>query len=302
MRYVEFGLACSLSATTLRHSRCLIGGGGIIIRFYYAFIITWSALFLKFHDEQKSCSRVEKQSTRSESGKLHWQGYPTSLSHQLTWLLDAFGSLHGAGWNWRIPCLPCLPEVLDQTAKENGPSWNTKASNSGSNATALLKFSILRTARYYMLMGMLKVVTMYDPYFWGVASAPTLPPLDMIYHLSLAPTQLFRAIASVLWIRTVMAYLASMVPLAIGTVLTLFPGLSSLTLVPYDATWLYQPLFERFFDRSVKCAEFSNGGRWRHEGLFLRSPTTDSCTCVIMITCIRWRRSHGTLKCNARRK
>ncbi|RHZ52924.1 hypothetical protein CDV55_100510 [Aspergillus turcosus] len=158
IRYTAVGLVCSLGIRNLLHTRCLLGGG-TVIGFYYVFIIIWSALFLLLKDVEKECFRIE----RSSKGTLYWQGYPDSICHRLSWLLDMFGSLRGAGWNWRIPGLPPIPNISskDQQTPTDGKQLAEDAPSSN-----LLRISFLRTARYYLLMDILKVLTMLDPYFW----------------------------------------------------------------------------------------------------------------------------------------
>ncbi|RHZ55162.1 wax synthase family protein [Aspergillus thermomutatus] len=236
-RYSAFGLVCSLAIKSLLHTRCLTGGG-TVIGFYYVFIIIWSAIFLLLKDVQKDCFRIERSSS---NGTLYWQGYPDSICHRLSWLLDMFSSLRGAGWNWRIPGLPPLPKI-SQTSTDGRklPQYGTSSN--------LVRISFLRTARYYLLMDILKVLTMLDPYFWGLIDAAPLYPLDQIYRFSPALLRLFRTVVSVLWIRTVMAYIASMVPLIISLALTVCPSLIKWTRVPLNAPWLYPPLFESFYN------------------------------------------------------
>jgi hypothetical protein len=240
IRWTAFGLVCSLAIRNLLHTRCLTGGG-TVIGFYYVFVVIWNALFLLFKDVRNECFRIE----RSSGGTLYWQGYPESMCHRLSWLLDMFGSLRGAGWNWRIPGLPPLPKVKskDQQAPTDG-----KELPQHSPSSSLLRSSIMRTARYYLVMDILKVLTMVDPYFWGLIDAAPLYPLDRLYHFSPALLRLFRAVVTVLWIRTSMAFLASTVPLIISVAITVCPSLLKWTLIPLDAPWLYPPLFNSFWN------------------------------------------------------
>ncbi|KAF7173855.1 hypothetical protein CNMCM6106_007951 [Aspergillus hiratsukae] len=156
-----------------------------------------------------------------------------------------FGSLRGAGWNWRIPGLPPLPNIRSKDLETHTEGKQLTQDTPSSN---LLWISFLRTARYYLLMDILKVLTMLDPYFWGLINAAPLYPLDQIYHFSPALLRLFRAVVSVLWIRTVMAYVASMVALFVSLAITVCPDLIKWTRIPLDAPWLYPPLFESFFN------------------------------------------------------
>ncbi|GIJ88078.1 hypothetical protein Asppvi_006994 [Aspergillus pseudoviridinutans] len=240
IRRTTFGLVSSLAIKSLLHTRCLTGGG-TVIGFYYVFIVIWTALLLLFKDVQNECFRIE----RSSDGTLYWQGYPDSRCHRLSWSLDMFGSLRGAGWNWRIPGLPPLPKI---SSEDQQTSTDGKELPQDAPASDFLRTSFLRTARYYLLMDFLKVLTMLDPYFWGLIDAAPLYPLDRINHFSPALLHLFRAVVTVLWIRTSMAYIASMVPLIISLAVTVCPALIKWTRIPLEAPWLYPPLFNSFFD------------------------------------------------------
>jgi hypothetical protein len=240
IRYTAAGVVCSLGIRNLLHTRCLLGGG-TVIGFFYVFAIIWSALFLALKDVQKECFRIE----RSSKGTLHWQGYPDSIRHRLSWLLDMFGSLRGAGWNWRTRGLPPLPNMSfrDQPTPTDGKQLPQDVTPSN-----LLWISFLRTAHYYLIMDILKGLTMLDPYFWGLVDAAPLYPVDQIYHLSPALLRLFRTVVTVFWIRTSMAYIGSMVPLVIGLAITVCPSFIKWSRVPLNASWLYPPLYDNFLD------------------------------------------------------
>lgn len=240
VRRTAFGLVCSLTIRNLLYTRCLTGGG-TVIGFYYAFAVPWNSLFLLFKDVQNECSRLERRS----NGILYWQGYPDSICHRLSWLLDMFGSLRGAGWNWRIPGLPLLPKIR---SKDEQTSTDGKELAQEAPSSTLLRSSIVRTARYYLVMDILKVLTMVDPYFWGLIDAAPLYPLDKIYQFSPALLRLFRAVVTVVWIRTSMAFIASTVPLIISLAVTVCPGLVKWSRIPLDAPWLYPPLFDSFWN------------------------------------------------------
>ncbi|EAW09996.1 wax synthase family protein [Aspergillus clavatus NRRL 1] len=263
VRYAAFGVVCALSIRSILYTRCLIGGG-TIVGFYYAFVIIWSAVFLVFKDVRTECYRIERR-----DGSFYWQGYPDTLYHRLTWLLDLFSSLRGVGWNWRIPGLPRLPEVDQPCVTEY-------------RATSLLKTSLCRTAVYYVLMDILRMLVMLDPYFWGLIDTPPLPPLDRIYRFSPALMRLARTVISVLWIRTVMAYLFSMVPL-FASIIALLPGVSAHSHTPPDAPWLYPPLFANFFNfRTVLDHGLPGwwGRRWHQTYRYAFAETARHCVPV----------------------
>ncbi|GME42553.1 uncharacterized protein LTHEOB_5546 [Neofusicoccum parvum] len=201
-------------------------------------------------------------------GTFAWQHYPLSpFIERLDWVADVFCNFRGMGWNWRISGIAPPPRWVQQQLHENSgtPISSTSDNHVGVDGTVQpqTRSEALRAGwrtfiTGYLALDLLKVITIHDPYFWGLTTAPGpsfLPPF--IRH---SPTLLrtFRLIVSLFAIKTALTTIFAMAPL-------FFIGLLGPRAIGARASpWMYPDTFGSF--RSVLDHGLAGWwGSWWHQ-------------------------------------
>ncbi|KAM5444659.1 hypothetical protein MferCBS31731_000113 [Microsporum ferrugineum] len=179
------------------------------------------------------------------SGKLvqrfRWQGYPKSLGHRFSWIIDIFLSHRGPHWNWRPKDFPPLPkQVQSQLARDKDTELNEDELWEEDTRTNLMA-TLCRTLVYYFCLDLLKVIVIRDPYFVGYIDSPPPPFLDFCGFLAPMVARLYRST-----VNGMAVYFAVVFPTSLSA--TVFLAISRTPLrfktrTPFEASFLYPPYF-----------------------------------------------------------
>lgn len=300
VRYLAFFAALYLNTSTIKHSRALAFSDGYGVGLAFIWHTIWSAAILVFNDAQRDFKRIERtfinpkaepngaplattqidstqvrHRTRKKVGETqsqyavkndgttessaddyghdvqylasyHWQSYPKRFLHRLTWVLDVTTlTFRGSGWNWGNPVLP--PVVAD--------SASTRAA---------FKSAWVTTTINYLGLDLLKVLTMKDPYFWGLVDSPPPPLFTFFGRYAGFAALVYRLLICCFGIMFALkgAYgFVCMVYLGIG--LSLGPRTS--IKIPIEAPWLYTDFFGPFLTSLFEGGLAGAWGRWWHQ-------------------------------------
>jgi hypothetical protein len=138
------------------------------------------------------------------------------------------------------------------------------------DARACLNAALLAFVKHYLLLDLLKVLMMRDPYFWGlVSSAPSRPFPFTYLPLPAIPGVLVRAYRytlSGLGVYAAVSYVTSLNPVIFLGLSLAFPNASrALTGVPLDAPWLYSAAFGPFFRPILDHGLAGCWSEWWHQ-------------------------------------
>lgn len=192
---------------------------------------------------ERSITNDRKEESPRRLPRLKWQPYPDEFGHRLSWVLDLISNLRGPNWSWRIPTLPPFPNPID-TQLEQGKNGAFGALSWTTESTARLRSALFGFLLNYVIVDILKWITVQDPYFWGFVDSP--PPPFIVQHFgALAPfiTYLYREFSSVLGIFSIMNCIYPLLPLFCLSISALFPKSSQHVALPIEAAWLYPDLF-----------------------------------------------------------
>ncbi|PGH23390.1 hypothetical protein AJ80_02500 [Polytolypa hystricis UAMH7299] len=221
-----------------------------------------------------SMSTVETDVVQ-ETYLFRWQGYPETRGHRLTWILDLISSFRGPWWNFRSSTLPPLPDSIPAQVKST-TSKEAKWQTVDLNSTKAAFWFIFRTfAICYIVLDILKVTVMRDPYFWGMISAPPPKPLDALGPLrSILLTHIYRLSIFILALFTGLTFIPA-IPSLIYLSLSLIPGFRRWISIPMEAPWQYPRLFGPFFSSIMDHGLPGAWSKWWHQ-LFRPSFTAPS--------------------------
>ncbi|EON65959.1 hypothetical protein W97_05201 [Coniosporium apollinis CBS 100218] len=135
---------------------------------------------------RRSRSGSNKFGTRlapaQRKGAFAWQSYPVApFIERLDWVADVFCNFRGMGWNWRISGLAPAPKwVQEELRNTSGTEVSDKDTHTGKDGThryhtkhEVLRANVKAFIINYLIMDLMKVFIVHDPYFWG---QPHLPP------------------------------------------------------------------------------------------------------------------------------
>lgn len=201
--------------------------------------------------------------------RYRWQSYPRTFSHRLEWCAGLLFNLRGPEWNWRVSHLGPLPRSVHAQLH---PSPSTRKSTVKGDATSISARARLRSAMWtclqsYILLDILKVVMMRDPYFRGVATADSSPPFPFS-HLACFPllVRSYRAFLSCMGIYVGLNFVTSFNPICFMGLSLEFPNASRrLTFAPLDEPWLYADSFGPFLPSVLDHGLAGCWGRWWHQ-------------------------------------
>jgi hypothetical protein len=135
--------------------------------------------------------RTVEVGMEKEAWEYYWQPYPDKLSERIPWVMDLLINFRYPGWNCQIPPLPSPPPAIQRSLGDDV----SESSKTGRSVTGLLRFDTRRALfRHqvpkfimgYILLDILKVVMMKDPYFIFGPTSYALPP----HVANLSPTVL----------------------------------------------------------------------------------------------------------------
>ncbi|RHZ44405.1 wax synthase family protein [Aspergillus thermomutatus] len=221
--------------------------------------------------------KAKQYASQRDSETLAWQPYPRACLHRLNWALGLLFNMRGPEWNWRISTLDPLPDSLQtQTTTRNGQSARQAMDKTENKAVsqpdprARLNAVLLAFLEHYLLLDLLKVLMMHDPYFWGmVSSAPARPfpfthlPLPTI---PLILVRLYRLILGGLGVYAALSFVTSLNPIVFLGLSLAFPNASrAFTRVPLDAPWLYSDPFGPFLGPVLDHGLAGCWSQWWHQ-------------------------------------
>ncbi|KAJ5104499.1 hypothetical protein NUU61_001846 [Penicillium alfredii] len=242
-------------------------------------------------DEQENCfSRgkyalvdqqvVEEDNPRIAAGKIatatdaehesfHWQSYPKKLSHRLDWCAGLLFNLRGPEWNWRAPHLGPLPRPVHAQLHPGFVSnkMHTHDDTSFMTAKRRLQCAFTTCFKSYLLLDILKVVMMRDPYFQGVATPESALPFPfawLAYHHLLV--RFYHCFLSCVGVFVALNFVTSFSPIIFLGLSLAFPNASrKLTATSLDVPWLYADTFGPFLSPILDHGLAGCWGRWWHQ-------------------------------------
>ncbi|KAL4870521.1 hypothetical protein BDV12DRAFT_165760 [Aspergillus spectabilis] len=282
LRPILFAITLSISIEIIRYRRVLLGANGYMVGLIMVWWLVWSSTLLFFNDVERDFRRIErahsaqnKSAVAQQNGHasskvdkfngvlrasetLFWQPYPQSFLHRLGWVFALVLTMRGPEFSFRISSLDPLPPQLDPkhhhaVKKPACPS-----------AKARLRAAFVRFVTAYLAIDILKVILIWDPYFFGDVSAPPPFPLDC---LDVVPglDRVYRSLVSGIGVYFALQFVTSLNPLFFLGLSTAFPNASrSITATPLDLPWLYADQFGPFsavLDHGLAGA----WSRWWHQ-------------------------------------
>ncbi|KAJ6107407.1 hypothetical protein N7523_008730 [Penicillium sp. IBT 18751x] len=294
-RYVRqyiYAISLAFALEMLRNHRTLLGGNGYMLGMMIAWWLVWCTTLFVFMDIEHDFQRIERgaklaaegdfppgntleKSNQADTGDqssqslFHWQSYPRKFSHRLEWCAGLLFNLRGPEWNWRVPHLGPLPHSVHKHLQSE---FLSKKFHAESDATCMTSKQRLRAAfktflQSYLLLDILKVVMMRDPYFRGTSGYDSMPPFPMSY---LAPFPLlvtiYRYLLSCIGVYVALNFVTSLNPICFLGLSLAFPNASrKLTAAPLDEAWLYADSFGPFISPVLDHGIAGCWGRWWHQ-------------------------------------
>ncbi|KAK0129445.1 hypothetical protein ONS96_000017 [Cadophora gregata f. sp. sojae] len=134
---------------------------------------------LKYRGKEvtKINGKLEKDTAEWE---YYWQPYPSTFIDRFNWTSDLLINFRGPGWSWAIPPLPPFPPFIQTQLGEQV----TAQSISGTSSIGLQRYDTRRELaraqlpRFiagYLLLDILKILMMKDPYYIFGPNSYALP-------------------------------------------------------------------------------------------------------------------------------
>ena len=297
------GVACDV----ILRRRSLLGGNGYMPGLLAAWWTIWCGTLLVFNDPERDFERIERRRSGAGSHKtagqdgnaaakstskepmleehLVWQPYPQGLSHRLNWALGLLFNMRGPEWNWRLPTMDALPPSV-QTQLGSSPSVRKpKPTTSTVDGRSRLRAAFMSCLKAYLVLDVVKVLAMRDPYFFtGTISPPPPAPFPISAILPDIPwvTHLYRLFLAGIGIFAAMSYVTAFNPIIFLGLSLKFPNAARcLTAAPLDAPWLYPATFGSFLPSLLDHGLAGCWAQWWHQ-LFRFGFTS----------CLKWLLSH----------
>ncbi|EAW12567.1 wax synthase family protein [Aspergillus clavatus NRRL 1] len=218
-------------------------------------------------------AKAKQDASRLGSETLIWQPYPHALRHRLNWALGLLFNMRGPEWSWRISTLDPLPASLQaqQTTKNGRSARQAKEKRDGTvswpGPRARLHMAFVTFVKHYLFLDLLKVLMMYDPYFWGIDPPASILP-SPVTHLPAAAliTRFYRLLLSAFGVFAALSFVNALNPLVFLGLSLAFPNASrALTRAPLDAPWLYSPAFGPFRAPILDSGLAGCWSQWWHQ-------------------------------------
>lgn len=294
LRFFSFSVVVYSAVWDIKHCRTVGMANGYGIGLISVWAVFQSASLLIFNDVQRNFKRIERTFVPKTSSKgrptlrnittrstlslsrtttdecekesfYRWQPYPMHIWHRIMWCLDLAFSFRGVGWSWRISTLPPLPTFVSKqlAQKEDGYHFDESANLCVTKAT--LKKQFTDFIFFYILLDILKIVMMKDPYFWGLLSSP--PPSRLLYTGILGKFLAFvyRSFLSGIGIVVALRFVITTAYLFPLSFVLLFPWLRSWTFIPIEVPWFYPDLFGSFYSSVLNRGLFGVWSDWWHQ-------------------------------------
>ena len=302
LRQLVFGLSVAFVIESLKDHRVLLGGNGYVVGLTVSWWLVWSATLLVFSDIEDDFQRIERvpltgkaATHKDQQIQLHWQSYPSSISHRLEWCAGLLFNLRGPEWNWRVPRLGRMPREVYEPLKSGFLSSDhvvedAKSRNSARKCmTAALRTFLLS----YLMLDGLKVLLMMDPYFRGTASPDAQPPFPFS-SFAFIPfgIRFYHCFLSCMGVYVALLFVTSFNPICFLGLSLAFPNASrKLTAAPLDAPWLYADAFGSFISPTLDHGLAGTWGRWWHQ--LFRHGFTTAARWLISLLPGTWRANAG---------
>ncbi|MCJ1356349.1 MAG: hypothetical protein MMC33_006344 [Icmadophila ericetorum] len=178
----------------------------------------------------------EKSSQNTSTVPYIWQPLPSDLLTRINWSADLLTNFRLTGWSHQISSIPSPPSYV-QSSLQDGKTVFLRPSPSKSSTTgnvryptrtALLSTKLRIFIRCYLILDAMKVVMMWDPYFWGIAAGITSPaPSYFLPFIATSPVlvRTYRLLLTLLGTYTALQTIFSLGPLFfIGLLPLLLPS------------------------------------------------------------------------------
>ncbi|PKY05450.1 hypothetical protein P168DRAFT_280382 [Aspergillus campestris IBT 28561] len=235
----------------------------------------WCGTLLVFNDPERDFQRIERRCLGAEPNKaagqdgnavtdstskeptleelLVWQPYPQGLVHRLNWALGLLFNMRGPEWNWRLPTMDALPLSV-QAQLGSSPSvrkpWSATPATGTVDGRSRLHAAFMNCLKAYLLLDVVKVLMMRDPYFLtGTVSSPPPAPFPISAVLPDLPwaIRIYRLFLAGIGVFAALSYVTAFNPIIFLGLSLRFPNAArSLTAAPLDAPWLYPSAFGSF--------------------------------------------------------
>lgn len=295
VRHLILAVSLGVAFEVLRKHRTLLGGNGYMLGLMIAWWLLWSAGLFLFTDVEHDFRRIERvasdqpdaysqqgHSAQKVSGSqttsntpaeknhsFRWQTYPLKFSHRLEWCAGLLYNLRGPEWNWRVSHLGPLPRSV---YAQLHPGRSLKGSGREDDATNISAKARLRRAMWtclqsYLLLDIIKVVMMRDPYFRGTAAPDSIPPIPLSNFASVPLLiRFYRSFLSCMGVYVALNFVTSFNPICFLGLSLAFPNASrKLTYAPLDEPWLYADSFGPFIPSVLDHGLAGCWGRWWHQ-------------------------------------
>ncbi|KAL4883308.1 membrane bound O-acyl transferase family-domain-containing protein [Aspergillus karnatakaensis] len=260
-RPILHAITISISIEIIRYRRVLLGANGYMIGLIMVWWLVWSSTLLFFNDAERDFQRIERvpfvrtespvirqngHASRKEHGPngvqkfidtLVWQPYPQSFLHRFGWVFALVLTMRGPEFNFRLSSLDPLPPHLDPK-----PRHAVKKTACPSTKTRL-RAAFVRFVVAYLAIDGLKLIMIWDPFFFGDISAPAPFPFDYLSAVP-GPVRLYRSLVSGIGVYFALQFVTSLNPLFFLGLSTAFPNAArAITATPLDVPWLYADQF-----------------------------------------------------------
>ncbi|KAJ5317957.1 hypothetical protein PENANT_c004G09584 [Penicillium antarcticum] len=273
-----FALCIAIAIQAFRNQRTLIGGNGYMLGLMTAWWLIWNATLFMFSDLEHDFKRIERKPVdlqlqdRAQNEKYDtfvWQSYPKKLGHRLDWSAGLLFNLRGPEWNWRGPHLGPLPRSVHTQLH---PGFSCAKFKAQDDATYISGKERLQAAfrtflKYYLVLDLLKVFMMRDPYFLGIASVNSPPPFPFSY-LTIHPflVHFYRLFLSAFGVFAALEFVTALSPIFFLGLALAFPNAArKLTAAPLGAPWVYADTFGPFLEPICDHGLAGCWGRWWHQ-------------------------------------
>lgn len=116
-------------------------------------------------------------------GEFAWQPYPHApFVERLDWVLDIFCNFRGAGWNWRTSATPPPPKWVQEQLRSSSahpPHHSFRVSPAQTHIYLTRRELLIANAKIlitgYLILDLLKTISLHDPYFWGLLDRKPAP-------------------------------------------------------------------------------------------------------------------------------
>ncbi|KAL4928679.1 wax synthase family protein [Aspergillus undulatus] len=261
LRQVLYAITLGTCVEIIRFRRVLLGGNGYMVGLMVVWWLIWSATLLFFNDAERDFRRIERVPTtkaKDAAGKqdghaskeehlpdeavrdaetLVWQSYPRSFWHRVGWTIALVLNMRGPDFSFRISSLDPLPTHLD--AKTHSANEERVCPQ----AKPRIRAAFIRFFIAYLAIDLLKLIMIWDPYFFGSLSAEPPFPFD---HLLAFPVlvRVYRSLVSGTGVYFAVLFVTALNPIFFLGPATAFPdACRAITATPLDAPWLYADQF-----------------------------------------------------------